>query len=151
MNTVRYGINEAQLDELRRHLLACDARFVPPLSGRVDVGAYAGKLVALATRVEAWHSHRLVGLIAIYCNDLESREAYISSVSVLGAFQGQGVASELMARSFESARAHGMCVVHLHVSRDNKAAISLYQKHGLRIVGTHDLASLQMSLSLVRD
>ena len=63
---------EAQIAE---HLARCDADFVPPLSGRVEINDYAKKISIKAKRFEAWSGDILVGLVAAYCNHHEKRIA----------------------------------------------------------------------------
>ena len=80
---VDYLSNKASEAEIAEHLSRCDADFVPPLSGRVEINDYAKKIASKATRFEAWSGGTLVGLVAAYCNDQEKHIAYITSVSVL--------------------------------------------------------------------
>lgn len=127
---VVFLLNKASEAEIVEHLLACDADFVPPLSGRVEIGAYAQKIASKATRFEAWSGGTLVGLVAAYCNDQEKRIAYITSVSVLRAWTGKGIAALLTGRCIEHAKASGMRQIELEVSGDNAPAIKLYKKSG---------------------
>jgi len=91
-----YLSNKASVVEIAEHLSCCDADFVPPLSSRVEINSYAKKIVSKATRFEAWSEGTMVGLAAMYCNDLENRIAYITSVSVLKEWMGKGIAARLM-------------------------------------------------------
>lgn len=127
---IRYRLNEACELEIRRHLRECDPDFVPPLSGRVDIASYARKIATRATRFEAWHDDSLIGLVAAYCNDRDSRTAYVTSVSVLRGWMGKGIASQLMTRCLEHAKASQMTVVKLEVAQANAPAISLYEDKG---------------------
>ena len=79
---VEYLLNKASELEIAKHLLHCDADFIPPLSNRIDINKYAQKIASRATRFEAWSDSTLVGLVAAYCNDQENHIAYITSVSV---------------------------------------------------------------------
>ena len=47
-DAVQYRIGRASETEIAAHLRACDGSFVPPLSGRVDVAEYAGKIAGNA-------------------------------------------------------------------------------------------------------
>jgi ribosomal protein S18 acetylase RimI-like enzyme len=134
-------------DELLAHLRACDADFVPPLSQRVDLAAYADKLLRHALRVEAWHQERLVGLVALYCNDSEGHCAFVTSVSVEPALRGTGLARRLVARACERARATGMKRARLELHPDNSAARRLYERAGFAAQPGHG-AILTMELAL---
>jgi len=70
---VEYLSNKASEVEIAEHLSRCEADFVPPLSGRLEINDYAKKIASKAMRFEAWSDGRLVGLVAGYCNDQEKR------------------------------------------------------------------------------
>ncbi len=112
------------------HLLTCDASFVPPLSERIKICDYAHKVADRAERFEAWSNNALIGLVAAYFNDSQSRTAYITSVSVVPIWQGRGIASQLLSRCVGHARDLGFLRIELEVSNKNVAAVSLYEKHG---------------------
>ncbi|MFN0063708.1 MAG: GNAT family N-acetyltransferase [Myxococcaceae bacterium] len=129
----RDALNSASLEQLCAHLEACDPTFVPPLSQRVDIAAYSQKLVARAERLEVWSAETLVGLVAMYCNDLQSRVAFISSVSVLPAWTRRGLAHRLVVRAIALAKQHSMVRLDLEVATENIAAIRLYASAGFTV------------------
>ena len=55
-STIKFFLNKASETDIAEHLEACDADFVPPLTGRVEINSYAKKIVSKATRFEAWSS-----------------------------------------------------------------------------------------------
>lgn len=128
--TVKYRMNAASTADVERHLLRCDEDFVPPLSTRVNISAYARKLATRATRFEAWCDGTLVGLVAAYCNDADSKSAYITSVSVLREWTRRGIAATLLQQCIAHAEASGMSQIRLEVARQNAGAIRLYEKDG---------------------
>ncbi len=127
---VEYHLNQASAVELAEHLLRCDVDFVPPLSDRVNINDYAQKIANKAARFEAWSGGTLIGLVAAYCNDSESRISYITSVSVLREWTGKGIARDLTNLCIEHAQAMGMRQISLEVASDNAPAIKLYEKSG---------------------
>jgi ribosomal-protein-alanine N-acetyltransferase len=146
VSPLRYAHNQATPAQLLAHLQAADASFMPPLSQRVALPEYAAKLQAQAERHEAWAGEELVGLIASYCNRPEAG-AYISNVSLLPAWRGQGVADELLRRCLQQARQLGLQQAALHLHRDNHPAQALYRRHGFQ-PGLADGDSLPMTLNL---
>jgi ribosomal protein S18 acetylase RimI-like enzyme len=144
---VEYRLNTASKGEIVEHLQACDAVFVPPLSGRVEIGGYAQKIANKATRFEAWSKGTLVGLVATYFNDGETFIAHITSVSVLKAWTGKGIAAELMQQCVEHANTLGMRQIGLEVASDNAPAIKLYEKKGF-VAGKTDAPFRAMNLYL---
>lgn len=130
--------NRADAAEVSAHLRACDASFVPPLGERVDLDAYAAKIVAQAERFEAWAGDSLAGLVAAYCNDPTRRIAFVTSVSVLPARQGHGLASRLLQDCIADVRRAGFERVELEVDSHNAPAARLYRKFGFEPAGAHD-------------
>lgn len=122
--------NEASKAEIAAHLFRCDADFMPPLSNRIDVDAYAAKIVSNAIRLEAWNGGNLIGLVAIYCNDKKNFLAYITNVSVQREWAGKGVGNRLTQKVIELAKKSGAKKICLEVECGNTRAIGLYKKYG---------------------
>lgn len=146
---IEYLLNKASEPQIAEHLSRCDADFVPLLSGRVEIEDYARKITSKATRFEAWSGATLVGLVAAYCNDLEKRIAYITSVSVLREWTGKGIATHLMSQCVQYAKASGMQQISLEVASDNTPAIRLYEESGF-IAGKANARFVTMGLTFER-
>lgn len=144
---VKYLLNKASAEQIAEHLQCCDADFVPPLTGRVEIKGYADKIANRAMRFEAWSGGTLVGLVAAYCNDQEKLTAFITSVSVLKSWTGEGIAASLMNRCVEYAKASGMRQVSLKVAHGNTPAIKLYEKNGF-VAGEADATFVILNLFL---
>lgn len=144
---VEYRSNEASEAQIIEHLSRCDADFVPPLSGRIDINDYAKKIAGKAIRFEAWSGGMLIGLVAAYCNDHQTRIAYITSVSIMKVWTGKGIAAHLMNHCIEHAKASGMQEIRLEVAGDNTSAIKLYEKSGF-VAGRANAPFLTMYLHL---
>jgi len=144
---VEYLLNRASIIEIAEHLSCCDADFVPPLGARVEIKNYAKKIVSNATRFEAWLDGTLIGLVAAYDNDQENRITYITSVSVLRAWMGNGIGACLVNKCIEHAVASGMRQISLEVASGNESAIRLYEKNGF-IMGKANALFVSMNLYL---
>ena len=131
---VDYRLNTSSQADIAQHLAQCDAQFIPPLSQRVELDAYATKLWERAERHEAWEDGRLIGLLAVYCNDAQHQRAFITSVSVLAEHVGRGIARDLLARCIEQARNAQFTEVVLEVANDNLPALRLYQSAGFSLL-----------------
>ncbi|UMR29862.1 GNAT family N-acetyltransferase [Massilia sp. MB5] len=127
---IRYARNLSGAGQIAGHLQDCDSAFQPPLSSRVDLPAYAAKLGRHAVRFEAWRGDLLIGLVAAYCDGQDGQPGFISNVSVLPAWTGQGIASRLLADCLAYAAGAGLARLDLEVGQDNHAALALYRKHG---------------------
>lgn len=146
-SAVEYLLNKATAAQIAEHLLRCDADFVPPLSGRVEINDFAQKIASKAIRFEAWSGGTPVGLVAAYCNDQEKRIAYITSVSVLRAWTSSGIAARLVGQCVEHAKALGMRQISLEVASDNTPAIRLYEKSGF-VAGKANAPFVTMNIYL---
>ena len=146
--TPDFTIDRSGKDDVIKHLHACDASFRPPLAERVDLDAYAGKLVQNAARFEAWAGGRLVGLVAVYCNVPDSDTAFVSNVSVLPVHTGQGIARHLMQVAIDHARALGFAELTLKVDRRAIPALRLYDGLGFRQDDDRDADTQAMTLPL---
>lgn len=139
--------NKASEAQIAGHLSSCDANFVSRLNDRVEIAEYAKKIAGKAIRFEAWSGNELVGMVAAYCNDLDQRIAYITSVSVLREWTGKGIAASLMRQFIEHARTSGMRQIRLEVASANAPAIGLYKKFGF-VAGKADEPFVTMELHL---
>ena len=128
--SVEFSVNRATETELIAHLTLCDAAFIPPLSERVDIRAYAQKMLSNAIRFEAWQGGEIVGLVVSYCNDLEKRTAFVTSVSVVQQWKCRGIAKNLMVNCVHHMRQQAFECIELEVAQHNNSAISLYERCG---------------------
>lgn len=142
-----FCLNRASMAELANHLKCCDAGFMPPLSARVDIEAYAQKLSDKSMRFEAWYAGVLIGLVAAYCNDPTKRAAFVTSVSVIPVWQGQGVAGRLLACCLAHVDRERYAVIELEVDKHSQAAVALYKKYGFATTKACG-AMLTMNLAL---
>jgi ribosomal protein S18 acetylase RimI-like enzyme len=132
-DSISYRIDTASVERIAEHLTQCDAYFVPVLSSRVDLAEYALKIWTNAVRFEAWSDDVLVGLLATYCNDRERHTAYITSVSALKDWTGEGIATRLILCCVEYAKLRRFRRIGLEVAIGHRSAIHLYEKCGFSL------------------
>ncbi|MCR9089628.1 MAG: GNAT family N-acetyltransferase [Rhodobacteraceae bacterium] len=134
-----YSRDSAGVRDLLRHLRDSDDQFTPPLSHRVNLKAYADRLLAQAVRFEAWTTEghtsrsdechdRLIGLVAIYCNNPDRTDAFITSVSVESEFRGRGIAERLLQAALATATEAGFRSATLKVDIAATPARRLYAR-----------------------
>lgn len=141
-------LNKSGAASVESHLRECDERFSPRLSARVDLADYARKLVSLADRLERWDEGRLVGLVAAYLSNQETRQGFVSSVSVCLDAEGRGLASELMRKCVQLAREKGCESLGLEVGKGDQRTQAFYLKHGFALSGKGRSGFLRMELNL---
>lgn len=129
-------INNAEFNELKRHLYSTSDDFIPSLQQRVDIDEYARKLIQHSTRIEVWDKQQLIGLVAVYLNDPNRKSAFISSVSVEKNYQGKGFAKTLLHETYRHCRQVGFHTLELEVHHLNKPAQQLYQSEHFEITRT---------------
>ena len=122
--------NRGDPEQIAAHLRACDSSFTPRLSDRLDFSGYAQKIAEKAIRFEVWAEDQLVGLVAAYFNNTETRTAFVTNVSVLPGWQGRGIASQLVSQCIIHAERVGFWRIELEVGAQNTPAVRLYEKHG---------------------
>lgn len=137
MIPISYKVNNAAEQDILQHLIRCDETFVPRLSERVELQAYAAKLFDNAVKFEAWTEHALSGLIAAYFNPVTSI-GFITNVSVEKHLAGGGIASKLLQNCIEYATVSGYKTIQLEVQAGNEAAIGLYKKFHFTEAGRND-------------
>lgn len=130
---LHYLIKTAGVDDIYCHLKACNDNFIPPLDTRVELMEYTNKLVVQSITFEAWNDKLLVGLIAVYFNqmDINGRKiGYVSNVSTMLECAGQGIATQLMIMCLKYATQNKVNEISLEVNSSNIIAIGLYKKLG---------------------
>jgi len=100
----RFTYNESGYAQVHEHLISVNNSFIPPLSEKLNLNEYSNKIVNNADRFEAWDLNKLIGLVAIYRNNFDSRIAFITNVSVDPLYQGYGIASSLLQECINSTK-----------------------------------------------
>ncbi len=142
-----YKHNQASHEQILEHFKGC--AFDPPLESYTpDIDNYIEKIVENAERFECWIDDELAGLVAMYCNDFENKEAFITMVSVMTKYGGRGIAKELLEQAIGHCRQLQFKKVSLEVSASNDRAIKIYDKFGFRKDGEKDgIVKMKMKLS----
>lgn len=131
---VDYKINTASQNDILEHLRNCDHLFSPPLSERIILKDYSEKLFDKSEKFEAWENGHMVGLVAAYFNNKETKNAFITSVSVLESYSKQGIASKLIEMLLSYAKQKSFISISLEVYYGNNKAILLYTKKEFQVI-----------------
>ena len=127
-DVIIYKTKHAIENDVYNHLEHCNENFIPFLNTRVNIHAYAKKIVKNAITFEAWADNELIGLIATYFNS-EEKFGFITSVSVLKQYTGTGIASKLLKMCMDYSAINNYSVLKLEVNKDNTTAINFYKKY----------------------
>lgn len=126
-NTPSVKVN---IEEISNFIYLMDEHFSPPISMRVDIPDYASKLIKKARLFGFKVDEQLSALIAFYCNDVVTKNAYISYLAVSPACTGRGIASKLLETCFEKCIEENMQAIYVKTEFNNRKAIKLYEKSG---------------------
>lgn len=132
---LKFRVKTASCRAITAHLFQSAECFVPPLYSYVNIEEYGKKIFDNAVTFEVWNVGKLVGLIAAYYNDRETKIGYITSVSILELYNGLGIASKLLNQAIDYGRINGFSKVGIEVEPDNIKALRLYEKHGFVAAG----------------
>lgn len=109
--------------------------FLPnKLSELVDLDDYSKKLIRFADVAVSFINEEPAGMLAMYANDLNTRVAFISMLSVSPNYRCRGVGTSLISESIERAQIFRMSSITLKVKPDNTEALGLYKSFGFRLV-----------------
>ncbi|MFJ1469503.1 GNAT family N-acetyltransferase [Massilia orientalis] len=96
-----------------------------------EIDDYIRKLGERA-EILAHYENGCNGFVAYYCNDYESKKAFITMVVVRPAMRGKGIARALLQSVLGIMRQRGFTACSLEVGKHNTAAYRLYVDLGFR-------------------
>lgn len=98
-----------------------------------DVDAYVTRLTSLAEILTHYSRGRMIGCVAYYCNDNQTRTAYVSLIIVSPESRGSGLADVLLEQAICWARKNHMEALALEVRKGNKRALHFYESRGFQV------------------
>jgi len=122
-------------DSIRSLILDEQARQANRFIEGVDLDDYLNKLGAMAEILSDSTAGRCRGFVAYYCNDLATKQVFVTLVLVNPLDRGLGIGGALLSCVLALARARGFTSCRLEVSRDNEPAQAFYRSLGFRHVG----------------
>lgn len=128
------GLTPVTTRELLELLTILDNEFEPALSARIHLVEYAAKMAAKATLVSARQDGQLVGIAAVYCNDLSDRIAYVTYLGILPSLRCNGLGTKLMTQVMGAAHAQGMQWVELQTDAGRDASLRFYLRLGFEVI-----------------
>lgn len=79
--------------------------------------------------------NKLYGMLNVYCNFVETGDAYLNNVEVLKDYRGLGLSKGLLHVAYDIVKENHFKSVSLDVAEDNTVAIGLYKKEGFFFTG----------------
>ena len=110
------------------------ARTAGGFIGVPDLDEYLAKLEETAEFVSDSTTNRCRGFVAFYCNDLVTRQAYITLVLVSPVDRGVGLGRTLVDQVLAIARQRGFVACRLEVNASNGVAYAMYRALGFEFL-----------------
>lgn len=108
------------------------------------------KFLKLGNPIGIIKDGRLIAYFNLYCNNMETLEAYFGNLYVLNEFRRQGIAKRLVQNAFEFAKDRGFKKIMLHVADDNISAIKLYEGLGFEYTGNTKIIGEENTLEMCK-
>lgn len=93
-----------------------------------EVQNYLRKIDEFSIFEKYYIKNNLAGFISFYCNNKESKEAFITLVLIDKSYRGIGIAQKLIIKVIDIIKKQGFLKCGLEVKADNLNAIKLYSK-----------------------
>ena len=107
-----------------------DTSLPTSLSSRVDLNAYAQKVLQSGRVLCVEHNGDIVCAALFYCNDHQSGNAYLTLLGTLPEYEGKGYGSLVLSAAEQAAKREGMTSFHLDTEYQNTHAVQFYRRHG---------------------
>ena len=95
--------------------------------------AWYHKIINTGNVISVIDRDRIIAFALLYCNHIETLDAYICNVYVLSQYRGIGLSVKLLEKAVEICREKGFKSISLHVDKNNSTAIKVYVKFGFEI------------------
>ena len=93
------------------------------------------KFINQGNIISVLNDNRIIAMLNLYCNNYETREAYICNVEVINEYRGYGISKKLIEKAIEFTKKEKFKKILLHVDKGNYKAVSLYKKYGFKFTG----------------
>lgn len=123
---------QQKLESIYTFLVEINDEYNPPLDAKVDLHQYAEKILDNAVLFVEDDNSKIVGMVVLYCNDINGEKAYIPLVGVLPAYRRWGIAKKLMLEAISYVNSKEFKVVGIH--SNNPIAVKAYCDLGFDII-----------------
>lgn len=89
-------------------------------------------------------------MLNVYCNFVETGDAYLNNVEVLCGYRGLGLSKLLLRKAYDIVREKQFKSVSLEVAENNAIAIKLYKNEGFSFTGNKRKADGELLLEMYK-
>lgn len=120
-------------EQIEVFILHQEKFFVPAIASKVNLKEYSEKLLEQASLAFAVNENVIAGMIAFYCNDFNSKQAYISYFAIDDLHKGKGLGRKLLSNCIAQCQEVNMNSIKVETWAGNAAGIHLYNSLGFRV------------------
>lgn len=92
-----------------------------------EVEMYIEKVCNSAVIIGAYDGKKIVGFVAFYANDYESKVAYITQILVIDQYRNRKIGEMLINACQDKCREKGFTILKLEVNKNNENAQGFYE------------------------
>lgn len=142
--------NNASRQQIQSFLTEIECNFEPPLSQRLNILEYAGKLSDKAQIICYKEEERIISAILYYI-DNEKKTAYIPVLGSVDGFEGRGLMRVLMDKVEETLLASDFCSLGLETWLGSRA-LNIYIKRGFYVSSITEQSEInRINVTLYKD
>ena len=83
------------------------------------------------------YDNQIIAMANLYCNNYETKEAYLNNVEVMKDYRGYGLSKLLIEKAFSIVKENNFNIIKLDVEEDNYVAVRLYEKYGFKFTDNY--------------
>ena len=130
MGFIKEITNEKEIYEIIKDF---DKFFNPTVSSIVgDLEAYSYKLYKYAKTIAIFENNIIVGFASFYCNDSETKTAFLAQICVNKDYSSKGYGTDLIKECERISKNNGMKKLRLEVYNKNVSGLAFYKKHNYK-------------------
>lgn len=134
---IYYKNNTATKLDITKHFEKTN--FIPKLETYINVNNYIEKILKFSERIEVWEDGVLIGLSAIYLNNKDNKEGFLTNFSIVNDYTKKGIGTDLIKKTLIYSKRNGFNSIKLEVFSTNEKAIFFYSKNGFfKLNKSHD-------------
>ncbi len=126
-------------EEINQFLQKVEKDFTPPLFERINVVDYYLKIKKNAEVIVCREGEAIVGVLIFYCNNNNTKIAYVTLLAVDSEYRGKGIASHLLDMACIFSKEKKMEKIGIHTN--NYGAYLCYKKNGFEEIENTPLSS----------
>ena len=115
-------------------IMSCDNAFKNSVKNKENKKDLIIKIANNAVIIYV-HNNNILGYVAFYANDKNTKEAYITLIAVKPGKQNSGIGTNLIKECIYTSLKYGMKKLALKVDKDNENAIKFYKSNGFVFCG----------------